>query len=150
MATQLINEQVEDNKQIVREILASINSGDDSGFLAKLSPDYARHCQAMPPELQEIKGPEMMGAWLAANRATFPDYREEIEWLGGEGDFVVWRSRGRGTMTGAMGPFPATGKTMDLVIIGIHRFEAGKLAETWTSWDNLAALTQLGLMPSGS
>lgn len=150
MATQPINEQVEGNKQIVREILASINSGDDSGFLAKLSPNYARHCQAMPPELQEIQGPEMMGAWLAANRATFPDYREEIEWLGGEGDFVVWRSRGRGTMTGAMGPFPATGKTMDLVIIGIHRFEAGKLAETWTSWDNLAALTQLGLMPSGS
>jgi len=150
MPTHPINEQVEDNKQIVREIIASINSGDDSGLVAKLSPDYARHCQAMPPELQEIQGPEMMGAWLAANRATFPDYREEIEWLGGEGDFVVWRSRGRGTMTGAMGPFPATGKTMDLVIMGIHRFEAGKLAETWTSWDNLAALTQLGLMPSGS
>ena len=92
----------------------------------------------------------MMVAWLAANRATFPDYREEIEWLGGEGDFVAWRSRGHGTMRGAMGPFPATGKTMELVIIGVHRFEDGKLAETWTSWDNLAALTQLGLMPSGS
>ena len=23
----------------------------------------------------------------------------------------------------------------------------GKIAETWTSWDNVAALTQLGLMP---
>jgi hypothetical protein len=39
---------------------------------------------------------------------------------------------------------------MELVIIGVHRFEDGQLAETWTSWDNLAALTQLGLMPSGS
>jgi predicted ester cyclase len=150
MATQPNNERVEGNKQIVREIMASINSGDDSGLLAKLSPNYVRHCQAMPTELQEIQGPEMMVAWLAGNRATFPDYREEIEWLGGEGDFVAWRSRGHGTMRGAMGPFPATGKTMELVIIGVHRFEDGKLAETWTSWDNLAALTQLGLMPSGS
>jgi len=150
MANQPNREQVEANKQTVRRMLASINAGDDNGLLADLSPNYVRHCQAMPPELQEIRGPEMMGAWLASNRVTFPDYREEIEWLGGEGDFVAWRSRGRGTMTGAMGPFPATGNTMDLVIIGVHRFEGGKVAETWTSWDNVAALTQLGLMPTGS
>lgn len=148
MATQPILEQVEANKERVRKMLASISAGDVSGFLAGLSPDYVRHCQAMPPDLQEIRGPDMMGAWLAANLVTFPDYNEEIEWLGGEGDFVAWRSKGRGSMTGAMGPFPATGKTMELTIIGIHRFEGGKLAETWTSWDNVAALTQLGLMPS--
>jgi len=29
----------------------------------------------------------------------------------------------------------------------MHRFEAGLVVETWTSWDNLAALTQLGLLP---
>jgi predicted ester cyclase len=33
------------------------------------------------------------------------------------------------------------------VVIGMHRFENGKIAETWTSWDNVAAMTQLGLMP---
>jgi hypothetical protein len=37
---------------------------------------------------------------------------------------------------------------MDLIIIGMHRFEAGLVVETWTSWDNLAALTQLGLLPA--
>lgn len=148
MASQPIDERVEANKRRVREMLASVNSGDDRGFLAWLSPGYTRHCQAMPPELREIRGPETMGAWLAANRATFPDYREEIEWLGGEGDFVAWRSRGRGTMTGPMGPFQATGRTMDLTIMGVHRFEGDKVVETWTSWDNVAVLSQLGLMPS--
>jgi predicted ester cyclase len=64
-----------------------------------------------------------------------------------EGDFGAWRSRGTGTMTGAMGDFPPTGKTMDLAIIGMHRFEGDRIAETWTSWDNLAVLRQLGLMP---
>jgi predicted ester cyclase len=38
---------------------------------------------------------------------------------------------------------------MDLVIIGMHRFEGDRIVETWTSWDNLAALRQLGLMPEG-
>jgi predicted ester cyclase len=46
-----------------------------------------------------------------------------------------------------MGPFPATGRRMSITIIGMHRFESGKIAETWTSWDNVAALAQLGLLP---
>jgi hypothetical protein len=48
----------------------------------------------------------------------------------------------------SLGPFPATHKRMELTIIGMHRFEAGLIVETWTSWDNLAALTQLGLLPA--
>lgn len=138
---------VEANKATVREILDCFNSGDVEGFVAALAPSYARHCQAMPPELQEIRGPEAMGAWLEGNMATFPDYHEEIEWMVGEGDFVAWRSRGRGTMKGPMGPFPPTGRTMDVVIIGMHRFADGKIVESWTSWDNLEVLRQLGLMP---
>ena len=58
-----------------------------------------------------------------SNFVPFPDYHEELEWLVGDGDFVAWRSRGRGTQMGAFGPFPASGKQMDLVIIGMHRFE---------------------------
>jgi predicted ester cyclase len=60
-----------------------------------------------------------------------------------EGEFVAWRSIGSGTQMGPMGPFPATGRRMSIVIIGMHRFEDGKIAETWTSWDHVAALRQL-------
>jgi len=144
---ELHSTDLEANKATVRRILDRLNSGDIEGFVAALAPSYARHSQAMPPELQEIRGPEEMGAWLAENMATFPDYREEIKWLVGEGDFVAWRSRGRGTMTGPMGPFPATGRTMEVAIIGMHRFADGQIVETWTSWDNLDVLRQLGLMP---
>jgi len=140
--------RIEANKLIVRRILERLSTGDVAGFTDALAPDYVRHCQAMPPGLQEIHGGDTMQGWLLANLVTFPDYHEELEWLVAEGDFVAWRSRGHGTMAGAMGPFPPTGRTMDLVIIGMHRFENGKIAETWTSWDNLAVLTQLGLMPA--
>lgn len=139
--------RVEENKQTVRRMLERLNAGDVEGLTDALSPDYVRHCQAMPPDLQEMRGRDAMRQWLESNQATFPDYHEEIEWLVGEGDFVAWRSRGTGTQRGALGAFPATNKSIDLTIIGMHRFEAGLVAETWTSWDNVAALTQLGLLP---
>jgi len=145
--TQKREARVEVNKKIVRHVLERLNAGDLDAFIQRLAPAYVRHCQAMPPGSQEIHGRDGMRAFLEASKATFPDYHEEIEHLVGEGDFVAWRSRGRGTMRGPMGPFPPTGKTMDLVIIGMHRFQDGTIAETWTSWDNVAALTQLGLMP---
>jgi predicted ester cyclase len=46
-----------------------------------------------------------------------------------------------------MGGFPATGKTFTLVNIIMQRLEDGKVVETWVSWDNVAFLSQLGLMP---
>jgi len=140
--------RVEENKTTVRRMLERLSAGDIAGFTDALAPNYVRHCQAMPPELQEIRGRDAMHQWLVSNMATFPDYHEELESLVGEGEFVAWRSRGVGTQRGALGPFPATHKRMDLVIIGMHRFEAGLVVETWTSWDNLAALTQLGLLPA--
>lgn len=138
---------VQDHKDLVDRMYDRLNQGDLDGFVEGLAPDYVRHCQAMPPDLQEIHGRETMAAWLRANLETFPDYSEEVEWMIGEGDYLAWRSRGTGTMNGPMGDFPATGRTMELVIMGMHRFEDGRIAETWTSWDNVAALTQLGLMP---
>lgn len=143
--------RVADNKATVRRILERISAGDVDGFTAALGPDYVRHCQAMPPGLQELRGRDAMSAWLLSNKVTFPDYHEELEWLVGEGDFIAWRSKGTGTQSGTLGPFPATHKRMEVVIIGMHRFEDGMIAETWTSWDNLAVLTQLGLLgPPGA
>jgi predicted ester cyclase len=139
--------RLEVRKATLRRMLERLSQGNVRGFTDALSPDYLRHCQAMPPGLQEIRGRDAMHQWLLANQATFPDYREEIEGLVAEGDFVAWRSRGTGTQCGALGPFPPTGKRMDIVIIGVHRFDGELVAETWTSWDNLAALTQLGLLP---
>lgn len=145
-----VTHDAEANKATVVRMLASISRGDIAGFTNVLAPQYVRHCQAMPPPLQVIRGPDAMAQWLRANRETFPDYREEIECLVAEGDFVTWRSRATGTQQGPLGPFPPTGKRVELVIMGMHRFERGRVVETWTSWDNLAALTQLGLLLLGS
>ena len=102
--------RVEENKATVTRMLERLSAGDVDGFVGSLAPGYVRHCQAMPPELQEIRGPAAMRAWLLSNQATFPDYREDIEMLVAEGEYVAWRSIGRGTQSGPLGPFPATGR----------------------------------------
>ncbi|MGB5302463.1 MAG: ester cyclase, partial [Gemmatimonadota bacterium] len=49
--------------------------------------------------------------------------------------------------TGQMGPFPPSGKQLELPFIGLLRVENGKIAEIWVEWDNLNALAQLGHFP---
>jgi predicted ester cyclase len=140
--------QLAANKAVVRHVLQRLSAGDIDGFIGALAPSYVRHCQAMPPPLQEIRGPAAMREWLLGNTLTFPDYHEEVETLVAEGDFVAWRSIGTGTQHGPMGPLPPSGRRMSIVIIGMHRFENGRIAETWTSWDNMTAARQLGVLPA--
>jgi predicted ester cyclase len=65
-----------------------------------------------------------------------------------DGDRVAYVSTIRGVQTGPMGGFPASGQEFTLVNIIIQRLENGKIVETWVSWDNVAFLSQLGLMPA--
>ena len=133
------------NKSIVREYLEEVWNKKNPGALEKyIAPDYLRHCEAMPPPLQELKGIEGLKQMFSMTMAAFPDWDEQIEILSAEGDKVVYLSRANATQKGPFGPFPASGKSFTLTIIGIHRIAGGKIAETWVTWDNVTWLTQLG------
>ena len=112
-----------------------------------LTDNYIRHSQAMPPELQLIEGKEKMMELFKGHFSAFPDWKEEIEIKAVDGDIIVYLSKGTGTQTGPMGELPSRGKKCELEHIIIHRFEDGKIAETWASWDNLTLLVQLGHYP---
>ena len=64
-----------------------------------------------------------------------------------EDDLVAFWATWSGTQDGPMGPFPATGKKMELDFGGLHRVADGKIVESWMTWDNLTGLTQVGLYP---
>jgi len=134
-------------KQVIGAWSEAFNAHDEERMRALCAEDMILEAPGDVRVEGRDDGPGAMREWLLSNSASFPDYREEIEWLVGEGDYVAWRSRGTGTHRGPMGPFPPTNRRMDLAIIGMHRFEDGKIVETWTSWDNVAVLMQLGLMP---
>ena len=70
-----------------------------------------------------------------------------IQYLVAEDNMVAFYCTYIGTQSGQMGPFPPSNKQMSLEFAGIHRVEDGLIAETWLTWDNLAALGQLGHFP---
>ncbi|MCP4200838.1 MAG: ester cyclase [bacterium] len=136
------------NMAIVRDTHAVLASGDFERFKAAIGPDYVRHCQAMPPALQELQGTEEFFAFLEEFLTAVPEYEDTLSQMIADGDRVAYVSTMTGIQIGPMGDLPATGKGFTLVNIIIQRLENGKIVETWVSWDNVAFLSQLGLMPS--
>ena len=135
------------NIAVVLSSHAALASGDFEGFKAVLAPDYVRHCQAMPPEFQELEGTDEFLAFIQDFMNAVPEYEDTITQMIAQGDKVAYVSTMKGIQTGPMGDLPATGKEFTLVNIIIQRLEDGKVAETWVSWDNVAFLSQLGHFP---
>jgi steroid delta-isomerase-like uncharacterized protein len=135
------------NMAIVRKAHADLAAGDIESFKAVLSPNYVRHCQAMPPGKQELHGTDEFMSFIEEFAAAVPAHRDSISEMIAQGDRVAYISTISGTQTGPLGDLPASGKSFTLVNIIMQRLENGKIAETWVSWDNVAMLSQLGFMP---
>jgi steroid delta-isomerase-like uncharacterized protein len=135
------------NMAVVRNAHEALARGDVETFKSCLAPHYRRHCQAMPPDLQEIEGAEKFLRFLEDFIEAVPDHEDVLSQMMAQGDRVAYVSTLSGTQTGSMGGLPPTGRRFTLVNIVIQRLEDGKIAETWVSWDNVAMLSQLGLFP---
>lgn len=135
------------NMAVVRGAHSALASGDFEGFKAAIAPDYVRHCQAMPPGLQDLEGTEEFFTFIQEYMVAVPEYEDTITQMIAHEDKVAYISTITGIQTGPMGDLPATGQEFTLVNIIIQRLEDGKVAETWVSWDNVAFLSQLGHLP---
>ncbi len=141
-------EETEDrNVEVVRRAHEALNDRNVEAFAAELSPSYVRHCQAMPPELQELQGTKEFLGFIRDWLQAVPDHHDTLSQMIADGDRVAYVETMTGTQVGALGDLPATGKKFELVNIVIQRLEDGKIAETWVSWDNVAFLRQIGIMP---
>ncbi len=135
------------NMAVVRKAHADLAAGDMEAFKAAIAPNYVRHCQAMPPGLQELHGTAEFLAFLEDFVSAVPGYQDSLSEMFAQGDKVAYISTMTGTQTGPMGDLPASGKSFTIVNIAIQRLEEGKIAETWVSWDNMSMLSQLGFAP---
>ena len=84
-----------------------------------------------------------MGVYLRA----FPDANITIEDQLAEGDRVVTRWTGHGTQTGQLMEMPPSGKRVAVQGVQIDRLSGGKIVESWTLFDQLGMLQQLGAVP---
>ena len=138
-------QQAEENKQVFLRSVDVINSKHFEGLNDLGTENFARHCQATPDV--KVNSLEDFKQFLRQDSATFPDSRMTIDHVVAEGNFVAFHGTYVGTQKGQMGPFPPSNKQMSVEIAGVQRFENGKVAEMWVTWDNLSALMQLGHFP---
>lgn len=133
------------NEEVVLRMIEAINTRDFDALDDVVSQTVRRY-SAATPEVQ-VTSLEEFKAFLHADLAAVPDAMQETNMIFSSGDMVAIHETYTGTQTGQMGPFPPSGKQLELPFIGLLRVENGKIAEIWVEWDNLNALTQLGHFP---
>ena len=133
------------NKEIVRLSAEAIMNEDYEALDQYMAADYVRHCQATPDakveSLEEFIN--LMKFWNEA----LSEAGMEMHLMAAEGDLVAFYATFYGMNTGPMGDTPPTGKRMDSETFGFHRLKDRKIVETWVTWDNMAIMQQLGLIP---
>ncbi len=131
----------QENKASARRFLEEVMNRGNVAVIDELSsPSFVDH--AAPPGVPA--GNDGFKAFVTMFRTAFPDLHYTIDDEVVEGDRVVQRATGRGTMKGDFQGMPASGKTATWSEIHIIRFENGKAVEHWGVVDQLAMFAQLG------
>ena len=130
----------------MRRLYELINAGDIDGFGDQLADGFVEH-EAIPGLEPSKEGVKQL---FRMYRASFPDLRMDVEDVLPSGDKVVGRIRATGTHTGeAFMGVPASGKSVDVQLIDITRFDDDGLArEHWGVFDALSMMQQLGAIPA--
>lgn len=136
---------IEDNKDVVRRFGEAMNSRQLHLLDEIVASDFVRHCQATPEVT--VRNLEQFKEFLRQDAAVFPDSIQTLKHMIAEGDMVAVWATYEGTQRGQMGPFPPSGRRMRLDFGAFLRVEHRKIAEMWVTWDNMAALAQLGHLP---
>jgi predicted ester cyclase len=131
---------------VVLHMIEAVNERRFDALDALIAPDVVRHCAATPDV--DVRSLEEFKACLHRDLAAVPDAHQELNLIFSHGPLVAAHVTYSGTQDGQMGPFPPSGRKLEIPFIGILRVADGKIAEIWVEWDNLNALTQLGHFPS--
>ena len=122
------------------------NAGDLDGFSARLAADFVEHEET--PGLAPTK--EGVLEFFRMYRAAFPDLHMEPQDVFTSGDRAVARVRATGTQQGEFMGMPPSGKSVDVELIDIIRFDDDGLAhEHWGVVDLMTMMQQLGAIPEG-
>lgn len=131
----------EENEAAFRRVIADVyNQGDYAGLGELFDPDFIEHQFGLKPTIAGMESD------VRSLRASFPDFTLTIDDMVTKGDTVWVRMTARGTNHGGfMGP--PNGKSFEVSVFDVVRFEEGKIVEHWGSPDRFALLAQLGLLP---
>ena len=124
-------------RQVIDE---AFNKGNYLVLPACFNPDFIEHQFGLHPTIEGLQGD------IQYLRNAFPDFSLHIEDMVVDDDKVWVRSTARGTnLGGFMGP--PNGKSFQVTVFDVCRFDNGKVVEHWGSPDRFHLLAQLGLLP---
>ena len=133
-----------ETEAVVRRFYEEMNNGRKN----ELAPELFTSGHVMhDPQVPAGKGPQGMVDVVSTYQEGV-DGHWEIEEIFSAGDRVVVRWTGSGKHVGEINGIPATGKSIRVDAITIHRMGDGKIAETWEVWDTLTFLQQIGVVPT--
>jgi predicted ester cyclase len=110
-----------------------------------VAPDFVRYCEATPDV--HVRSRDDFKAFLVEYAKAFPDNVQTFTHIAAEGDLIGVFATYEGTHLGPLGPVPPTGKRAKFDFAGMFTVKDGKFSEFRVTWDNMAILAQLGLLP---
>ena len=136
----------QENKAIVRRMLDELfNQGNLHLTEEIIAPGFVEHDPNMP---EEVRGPEAFREYVSAYRSAFPDMHIAVEEQVAEGDLVATRWTGTGTHEGELSGIVPTGNRVRVAGMDISRISGGKIAESWSNYDMMGLMVQIGVIPS--
>lgn len=133
------------NEAVVVAMVEAINQRDFAALDSLVAPDVIRRSGATPDVT--VTNREEFKAFLRQDLAAVPNAQQTVNAMFSDGNWVAVHATYHGNQDGPMGPFPATGRPLQVSFIGLLRVEDGMIQEILVEWDNLSALAQLGHFP---
>ena len=133
-----------DAKAVVQQFHeAAFDRLDPTAVDRLCAPHYVLHDPAFPGGA----GRDLTKRLITTLRTGVPDVTHAWEDRMVVGDTVITRWSATGTHTGSLfGNMPRQpGKQVTMTGMYIDRVENGKIAETWSEWDQLSMLRQIGV-----
>ncbi len=134
-----------DNKAIVRRLYEEVWNKRKLEVVSEvISPSHALHA---PNISGSSVGPEAYKRQILLFLAGYSDLRFNIEDMIAEQDKVVACWTFSGTHRGDYMGIPATNKKVSVDGMTIHHVAGGKIMDSYSNWDALGMMQQLGVVP---
>jgi steroid delta-isomerase-like uncharacterized protein len=137
-----------DIKALSRRILEEVwNQQNLDAVDEMIAPNFVQHDPQSPVG---VRGVDAYRQFVRYYLNAFPDCHFTVHDQISEGQTVMTRWTVTSTHRGNLGPIPATGRPATITGITCSRVENGKVVESWTNWDTLGMMQQLGVVPTAA
>ncbi len=135
-----------DNKAIILRLYEEVWNKRKLDVVKEIiSPSHALQA---PTHAGTSVGPEAYKSQVALFLAGYPDLRFSVEDTVAEKDKVVACWTFSGTHGGDFMGVPATNRRVSVDGMTIHHIAGGKIMDSYSNWDALGMMQQLGVVPA--